>query len=126
MHEEYSNWGLTINESKTEFLSTSSLSKIELEGFEFEATDNFKYLGSMANGSLDRKWDKRIVEEKKVIGMLSSVLWNTNIIASTKRKIYSTISQSIALCGSENWTLKKRQKERLLALEVNFWSILDE
>ena len=37
----------TTRESATEFLSTHSLSKIELEELEFGAIDNFKYLGSI-------------------------------------------------------------------------------
>ena len=46
------------------------MSKIEFEKFEFVATDNLKYLGSivLANGSSDWKFDKRIIEGKKVIG----------------------------------------------------------
>ena len=56
-----------------------------------------------------------------MLGVLSSVLWNINIITSKKRKIYSTIFQNIVLYGSETCTLKKRQKERLLALEMDFW-----
>ena len=67
LHEDYQKCGLTTNESKTVFSSTNSLSKIELEEFEFEVIDNFKYLGSIvqANGFSDRQLDKRIVEEKK-------------------------------------------------------------
>ena len=53
--------------------------------------------------------------------MLNSALWNTSIITSAKQKIYSIIFQSIGLYESETWTLKKRQKERLLALAMDFW-----
>ena len=83
---EYQKWGLTINESKTEFLSTNSLSKTQFEESEFDAIDNFKYLGSIVqvNGSLDIEFDKIIVKRKKVISILNSILWNTDIRANTK------------------------------------------
>ena len=58
----------TINESKTEFSSTNQLSKIELEEFELEASDNFKYLGSIAYKQMDPRIEnliKKIVEGKK-------------------------------------------------------------
>ena len=68
LHEDYQKWGLTINESKPEFLSTNSLCKIELKEFEFEAIDNFKYLGSIvqANGSSDKEFDRRFDEGKRL------------------------------------------------------------
>ena len=72
LNEECLKWGLTINEYKTKFLSTNSLIKIEFEEFEFEVIDNVKYLGSIVQ--VNESFDKRIVERKKVIGMLNSVL----------------------------------------------------
>ena len=74
-----------------------------------------------ANRPSDRELDKRIFEGKKVIGLLNTVFWSTKIIGITKRKIYSTIFQSIVLYGSKTRALKKRQKDRLLALEMDFW-----
>ena len=70
---------------------------------------------------MNKESDKKIVEGRKVIGMLILVLWNTNIIASTKRKMYSTTFQSVVLYGFETWTLKMRKKDILLALEIDFW-----
>ena len=83
--------------------NTNLLNKFQLEDFEFEAIDSFKYLGTVvqANESSYREFDKTIIEgKKKVIRRLNYFLWNTNIIASTKRKIYSNIFQSIVLYGS--------------------------
>ena len=37
-------------------------------------------------------------------------------MTNTKRKNYNTI-----FLRSETWTLKKRQKERLLTLKMDFW-----
>ena len=111
-----------MNGAKTEFLSTNSFSKVEVEECEFEALDYFKHLGLIiqANGSLDRETDKRIVEGIKVISKMNSVLQNINIIVSIKWKIYNIIFQSIILYGSKTWILKKRQKERLMATQMDF------
>ena len=56
-----------------------------------------------------------------IFGMLNLVFWSKDITANIKRKIYNTFFQSIVLYGSETRSLMKRQKERLLALKIDFF-----
>ncbi|KAK4873810.1 hypothetical protein RN001_013170 [Aquatica leii] len=52
---------------------------------------------------------------------LNFVLWNDKITKKTKHMIYQSIVESIITYGSEIWVLNKRDRDRLLALEMDYW-----
>jgi hypothetical protein len=43
------------------------------------------------------------------------------ILGKTKTLIYKSIAESIMLYGSETWTLNRRQQNKLLATEMDYW-----
>jgi hypothetical protein len=88
--EEYENWGLKINYGKMGYLDTDHSEELQINGNTIPTVTQFKYLGSVVqeNGSSDLEIDKRISETRRVISMLNSVLWNRNILHSTKLLIY--------------------------------------
>jgi hypothetical protein len=53
--------------------------------------------------------------------MLNSILQSSNILGRTKTLIYKSTVESIMLYGSETWTLNRRQKNKLLATEMDYW-----
>ncbi|XP_073976569.1 uncharacterized protein [Rhodnius prolixus] len=71
--ESYAEWGLGIHFDKSQHLSTSNASTLEIEGRRIKRVDHFKYLGSMVekDGSSKQKVERRIREAKKVIGLLN-------------------------------------------------------
>jgi hypothetical protein len=81
------------------------------------------YLGSILeqNGTFSVEIEKQINNGRKVIRMLTSILWSSNILGKTKTLIYKSIVESIMLYGSETWTLNRRQKSKLLATEMDYW-----
>jgi hypothetical protein len=52
--------------------------------------------------------------------MLNSVLWNRNILHSTKLLIYKSIVKSILPYGAETWTMKQKHIRKLLATEMDY------
>jgi hypothetical protein len=52
--------------------------------------------------------------------MLNSVLWNRNILHSTKLLIYKSIVKSILTYGAETWTIKQKHRHKLLATEKDY------
>jgi uncharacterized protein YdeI (YjbR/CyaY-like superfamily) len=54
-------------------------------------------------------------------GMLNSIPWSSSILGKTKTIIYKSIVESIMLYGSETWTLNRRQQNKLLATEMDYW-----
>jgi hypothetical protein len=101
-------WGLKINYGKTEYLGTDHSEELQINGNTIPTVKQFKYLGSIVqeNGSSELEIDKRISETRRDISMLNSVLWNRNILHSTKLLIYKSIVKSILTYGAETLTIK--------------------
>jgi hypothetical protein len=53
--------------------------------------------------------------------MLNSIPWSSSILGKTKTLIYKSIVETIILYGSETWTLNRRQQNKLLATEMDYW-----
>ena len=113
LHEQYKNWGLDITYEKTERLV------IGREGKDMVLCPNivgdcvrFKYLGVMLtkDGTSNEEIDNKIIQRRKSIGKLNSMLWNYKNTMKTKQMIFSTIVESINTYGSETWEVNKRNK----------------
>jgi hypothetical protein len=105
LEEEYEKWGLKINYGKTDYLGTDRSEELQINGNTIPTVNQFKYMESIIqeNGSSDFEIEKRISETKGVISMLNSVLWNRNILHSTKLLIYIPIVKTILTYGAETW-----------------------
>lgn len=125
LQEEYQKWGLTINTSKTEYLVVGEehVDDLDLGTTKIRHCNSYKYLGVTISSKGKSREDiiNKIAQGKRVIRQLNSVLWNNKVTKRTKTTIYKTIVESISTYGSETWELNKRDKERLLALEMDFW-----
>jgi hypothetical protein len=73
------------------------------------------------NGASNLEIEKRINYGRKVIGILNSILWSSNILGKTKTLIYKSIVESIMPYGSETLALNRRQQNKLLATEMDYW-----
>jgi hypothetical protein len=71
----------------------------------------------MAHLTLELK--KRISKTRRV-SMLNSVLWNRNVLHSTKLLIYKSIVKSILTYGAETWSIKWKHRHKLLAIEMDY------
>jgi len=75
----------------------------------------------MKEGTSNEEIDNKIIQGRKAIGKLNSVLWNDKITMKTKQMIFSTTVESIITYGSETWEVNKRNEKRLKAVELDFW-----
>lgn len=121
--EQYKQWGLKINYSKTKYMSTDCGEISDPTTARLDRVENFCYLGSIleTNGTTETEVAKRVTNGKKAVGLLNSLLWSKNILGKTKKLIYSTLVQSVMLYGSETWTLNKAQEKKILSVEMDFW-----
>lgn len=60
-----------------------------------------------ANGSSVEEMKKRLSSGRKVLDMLNSVMWSSNIQRRTEKLIYSSVVVSILLYGGEICTISK-------------------
>ncbi|XP_030757625.1 uncharacterized protein LOC115883405 [Sitophilus oryzae] len=80
-----------------------------------------KYLGIIFNKTNSgNEMQERVNKGRTVARTLTSLPWNKQIKRSTKKRIYSSIVQSVTLYGSEIWDVTKANKNKLMTTEMDF------
>ncbi|XP_073969247.1 uncharacterized protein [Rhodnius prolixus] len=121
----YSEWGLEVNKSKTQYMVVggSSPTSLNVDDWQLHPCSEFKYLGAWisATGSSELDIQKKIVKGKLAIQLLNSVLWSKSIRMEIKKRLFHVFLANITLYAAETWSLTKKMEDRLLALEMDFW-----
>ncbi|XP_030767708.1 uncharacterized protein LOC115891404 [Sitophilus oryzae] len=125
LNSAYTEWGLTMNIDKTEYLVTNSDDKFDIfitDNAKLRQVESFKYLGTrITRKGLDKtEVSARIKQGRKIIGALNGIWWDKNIRPNTKVHIGRALVQSVVTYGCEVWTLKAEQKRALNALEMDY------
>ncbi|XP_030754900.1 uncharacterized protein LOC115881517 [Sitophilus oryzae] len=83
----------------------------------------FKYLGVTlsSDGKSNENISNKIGQGRRIIRELNSLLWSDRISRRIKQMMYNCIFESVCPYGSETWELTRRNKDRLLALEMDYW-----
>lgn len=120
--EEYSQWGLTVNLTKTRYLCVGEEpNNLVLDnGQQIPSCQEYVYLGVTfdSTGTDVKEIEKRIVQAKKVIGCLNGILWSKEITKKRKYNIYETMIKSTLLYGAETWRVSEKQKKKLETVEM--------
>ena len=114
---------LIINAKKTKIMvfgEKDNNQEIKISRETIQNVNKFEYLGSLLT------WDNNCTEEikrriSKTTGALASIkhiISNGKIKVESKIKILTTTVFSVLLYASETWTLKERDKKKLLAFEM--------
>ena len=110
-----SNYKMKINWKKTEVMVCSK----DFENINITMDDNtlkqvpkFKYLGSIITEDGKNKKDimQRIKEAKVMFNNKKQLLCSNNFSLEMKKKLIKSRIWSVALYGSETWTLKKMKR----------------
>lgn len=125
--------GLTMNESKTKYLSVNLNSEEEdqvltgVSGVTIERVNDFVYLGSwIANTEHDFR-----VRKAKAWASCHQMkkIWTSNLRQDLKKRLFVATVESILLYGSETWTITKSMAKRIdgcytrmlrMALNINW------
>ena len=86
----------------------------------YEVVSQFKYLGSMTanSGECGAEIRRRVAMARNATTKLTKI-WKTSAITRrTKLRIANFLIFPIAMYGSETWTLKESDKQRINALEM--------
>ena len=117
-----SDMGLNINIGKTEVqvLSKKDITMdIRINNTPLKQVDDFIYLGGKisSRGSCnDGKY--RIWKALGALQNLNDIWKSKDIFTSTKIQLYKTLILSLLMYGSETWTLRKEDENRLLVFEM--------
>ena len=88
---------------------------------------NFIFLGSKitADGDYSHKIKSCLLLGRKTMTNLDSVLKKErDIILLTKVRLVKAIVFPVVMCGCENWTIKKAERQRIDAFELWCWRLL--
>ena len=91
-----------------------------------ERVTDFIFLGSKitADGDCSHEIKRRLLLEKKAMTNLDSVLKSRDITLLTKVHIVKAMIFPVVLYGSESWTVKKDEHQRINAFELWCWRSL--
>ncbi|KAJ8954316.1 hypothetical protein NQ318_005903 [Aromia moschata] len=86
----------------------------DVKQYSFEEVDMFKYLGTIfkRQPGVSKEINSRITAGNRCIA-LNAVLKNKGISRKLKIGIYKTIIRSVVIFGSEVWTLRKEEVQRI-------------
>ena len=116
-------FGLTISLKKTQVMGqdTDSPPAISINDNELDVIHDFVYLGSAISDtfSLDSELNRRIGKAATTMASLTQKAWNNSkLTVYTKIQIYKACIVSTLLYGSESWTLRARQEQKLNAFHM--------
>ncbi|KAJ8954674.1 hypothetical protein NQ318_011365 [Aromia moschata] len=117
--------GLEINEAKTKYMTWTEeefcqgrylkMKTDDGKQYNFEEVDRFKYLGTIfkRQPGVSEEINSRITAGNRCIGALNAVLKNKGTSKKLKMRIYKTVIRPIVIFGSEVWTLRKEEVQRI-------------
>ncbi|KAG1672188.1 Nuclear receptor subfamily 2 group E member 1 [Nymphon striatum] len=119
-------YGMRINEKKTKVMKITryqyEVINITLKGRKLEQVRQFKYLGSILDdeGKCTKDVKARIAMAKQAF-MKRKELLIKNISLYLKKRLVKSLIWSVALYGSETWTIRVDERSKLEAFEMWVW-----
>lgn len=100
---------------------------IVINGEVVEQVQQFRYLGSLITeeGTCEAEIKSRIAMAKDAFNKRRELLTN-RLSKELKKKIVKTLVWSVALYGSEAWTLRQDERRRLEAFEMWCWRTMEK
>jgi hypothetical protein len=89
-----------------------------------QACEEYVYLGVKIDksGRCKREILSQIAKGRRAVEALDFILWRQTITVNVKKHIYNAIIKSILLLhGCEVWQLGKREEQRIMATEMDYW-----
>ena len=121
--EESEKTSLKLNIQKTNIMTSSPTTSLEIEGGTMETVTDFIFLGSriIADGDCSHETKRCLLLGRKTMTKLNSILKSRNIILPTKVCVIKAMVFPIVMCGCESWTMKKAECWRIDAIELCCW-----
>ena len=120
--EESEKVGLYPNKDKTKLLAIGNQTQdtVTVDGTQVERVTDFNFLGSFITeeGESRTEIDRRIGIGRSAVGKLQVVWRDSSITRNTKLRILRSLVFSITTYGSEIWTLRERERNRVDAFEM--------
>ena len=118
LKEESEKAGLMLNLKKTKIMTKGTLKEFILEGTEMEITNCYTFLGSIItrDGYDYMELNTRLSIGRMVKKKLERIVKDKDVKKATKIKTKETLIFPAVTCGSESWTVRKKERKKLMPL----------
>ena len=119
--EENEKTGLKLNIQKTKIMVSGPTTSWQIDGETMETVTDFIILGSKitADGDCSHEIKRRLLVGRKAMTNLDRTLKSRDITLLTKVCIVKAMFFfSVVMYGSETWSIKKAERQRIDALEL--------
>ena len=124
--EESEKVGLKLNVQKTKILASSPITSWHIDGETMESVTDCIFLGSKitADSDCSREIKRLLLLGRKVLTNLDSIFKSRDITLPTKVCVVMAMVFPVVTYGSESWTVKKAEHQRIDAFELWCWRTL--
>ena len=115
--------GLKLNAKKTKIMASGPITSWQIDGETMETVTDFIFLGSKitADGDCSHEIKRRLLLGRKTMTILDSILKSRDITFPTKVHLVKAMVFPVVMYGCENWTIKKAERQRIDAFELQSW-----
>ena len=115
--------GLKFNIQKTKITVSSPITSRQINGETMETVTDLIVLGSKitADGDCSHEIKRRLLLGRKAMTNLDSILKNRDITFPTKVCLVKAMAFPVVMYGSESWTIKKAEHQRIDVFELWCW-----
>ena len=121
--EESEKVGLKFNIQKTKIMASSPITSWEIDGERMKTLTDFIFWGSKitADGDCSHEIKRSLLFRRKVMTNLDSILKSSDITLPSKICLVKAMVIPVVMYGSESWTIKKAENQRIDAFELWYW-----
>ena len=123
MKEKSEKVGLKLNIQKTKIMASGPITSWEIDGETVETVSDF-ILGVSkitSDGDCSHEIKRRLLLGRKVMTNLDSILKSRGITLTTKVCLGKAMIFPVIMYGCEIWTVKKAERQRIVAFELWCW-----
>ena len=115
--------GLKLSIQKMKIVASGPITSWEIDGETVETVSDFISLGSKitADGDCSHEIKRCLLLGRKAMTKLDSILKSRDITLPTKVHLFKAMIFPVVMHGSESWTIKKAECQRIDALELWCW-----
>ena len=120
MKEESGKAGLKLNIQKTKIMASGPIASWQIDGETMETVRNFILGGSKitADGDCSHEIKRCSLLGRKAMTNLDNILKSRDITLSTKAHLVKAMVFPVVTYGSESWTIRKAECQRIDAFEL--------
>ena len=115
--------GLKLNIQKMKIMASGPITSWQIDGEILGTVADFILGGSKitADGDCSHEIKRRLLLGRKVMSNLDSIFKTRDITLPTKVRLVKAMVFPVVMYGSESWTIKKAEHQRIDAFELWCW-----